>query len=48
VLEVGARKFYVCTILALVWRTRKSKKTHRQIGLHLEWHWTATFLSLSH
>jgi len=26
--EVGARKLYVCTILALVWRTRRGKKTH--------------------
>ena len=34
--EVGARKFYVCTILALVWRTRESKKTQGEIGLHLQ------------
>jgi len=34
--EVGARKFYVCMILALVWRKRRSKKPHEQIGLHLE------------
>jgi len=34
--EVGARKFYVCTILALVWRKRKSKKTHGQIDLRFK------------
>lgn len=34
--EVGARKFYVCTVLALVWGKKKSKKTHGQIGLRLQ------------